>query len=54
MTILVLLFILLMVAWIFGFLLLHLAGALIHLLPAVAVIVLIVYLLRGASRRRPA
>ncbi len=54
MSILVLLVILLVVAWIFGFLLLHIAGALIHLLPAAALIVLIVYLLRHAGRRRPA
>ncbi len=54
MSILVLLFILLMVAWICGFVLFHVASALIHLLPVVAVIALVVYLLRNAGHRRPA
>ncbi len=52
MSILVLLFLLLIVAWICGFLLFHVASALIHLLPILAVIALVVYLVRNAGHRR--
>ncbi len=54
MGILVVLFVLLIVAWVFGFLLLHIASGLLHLLPLVALIVLIVYLLRDSGHRRRA
>ena len=41
------LFIVLLVAWLLGFLAFHIAGGLIHLLLAVAVISLIVHFVRG-------
>jgi uncharacterized membrane protein (DUF485 family) len=43
------LFIVLLVAWLLGFLAFHVAGALIHLLLIVAVICLIVHFVRGRS-----
>jgi hypothetical protein len=43
------LFIVLLVAWLLGFLAFHIAGALIHLLLIVAVICLIVHFVRGRS-----
>ncbi|MGO8814826.1 MAG: lmo0937 family membrane protein [Terriglobia bacterium] len=43
------LFIVLMVAWVMGFLAFHIAGALIHLLLLLAVISLILHLVRGAG-----
>lgn len=43
------LFIVLLVAWLGGFLAFHVAGALIHLLLLFGVISLIVHLVRGAS-----
>ena len=42
------LFIVLLIAWIFGFILFHVASALIHLLIIFAVISLIVHLVRRA------
>jgi hypothetical protein len=43
------LFIVLLVAWMTGFLAFHVAGALIHLLLLLAVISLIVHFVRGAG-----
>lgn len=43
------LFIVLLLAWVFGFLAFHVAGGLIHLLLIVAVISLIVHFMRGRS-----
>jgi hypothetical protein len=43
------LFIVLVVAWLLGFLAFHVAGSLIHLLIIVAVISLIVHFVRGRS-----
>ena len=42
-------FLVLLLAWIMGFLAFHIAGALIHLLLILAVISLIVHLVRGAQ-----
>jgi hypothetical protein len=44
-----LLFIVLLVAWIMGFTVFHVAGGLIHLLLIVAVISLVVHFLRGRT-----
>ena len=46
------LFIVLLVAWLLGFLAFHVAGGLIHLLLIVAVICLIVHFVRGRSARK--
>jgi hypothetical protein len=43
------LFIVLLLAWMMGFLAFHVAGALIHLLLLCAVVSLIVHLVRGAQ-----
>jgi hypothetical protein len=43
------LFIVLLAAWLLGFLAFHVAGGLIHILLIVAVISLIVHLVRGRS-----
>ena len=43
------LFIVLLVAWLLGFLAFHIAGGLIHLLLIVAVVCLIVHFVRGRS-----
>lgn len=43
------LFIVLLAAWLLGFLAFHIAGALIHLLLIVAVICLVVHFVRGRS-----
>jgi hypothetical protein len=43
------LFIVLLLAWVLGFLAFHVAGGLIHLLLIVAVISLIVHFMRGRS-----
>jgi len=48
MNIFVGLFVLLTVAWIFGWMVFHVAGALIHLLLIVAVISLILHFVRAA------
>ena len=45
------LFIVLLAAWLLGFLAFHVAGGLIHLLIIVAVISLIVHLVRGRGTR---
>ncbi len=50
MGIFLILFILLLLAWIFGFVVFHVASALIHILLVVAVIALILHFVRGASR----
>jgi Family of unknown function (DUF5670) len=41
------LFFILLVGWIFGFVLFHVAGVIIHLLLILAVVALIIHLLRG-------
>ena len=46
---LLILFIILLIAWLGGFLVFHVAGGLIHVLLIVAVIVLVLHLLRGRS-----
>ena len=48
MNIFTLLFVILMVAWIFGWMVFHVAGGLIHLLLIVAVISLVMHFVRGA------
>jgi Family of unknown function (DUF5670) len=45
------LFIVLLVAWLGGFLMFHVAGGLIHLLLILAVISLIVHFVRGGTAR---
>lgn len=47
---LLLLFIILLLAWIFGWAVFHVAGGLIHLLLIFAVISLIFHFVRGSSR----
>ncbi len=49
MGIFMMLFILLLLAWIFGFAVFHLAGGLIHLLLIVAIIALIIHFVRGTT-----
>jgi uncharacterized protein DUF5670 len=44
-----LLFVVLLLAWLGGFLVFHIAGGLIHLLLVIAVIALVVYLMRGRT-----
>ncbi len=44
------LFVLLLAAWIFGFTLFHVAGAAIHILLVLAVVSLIVHFVRGGTR----
>ncbi len=44
------LFIILLLAWIFSWGVFHVAGALLHLLLVFAVIALIIHFVRGASR----
>ena len=46
---LLILFIVLLIAWLGGFLVFHIAGGLIHLLLVIAIIALIVHLMRGRS-----
>ncbi len=50
MGIFMILFILLLLAWIFGFVVFHAASGLIHILLIVAVIALILHFVRGTSR----
>ncbi len=50
MSIFMILFILLLLAWIFGFALFHVASGLIHILLIVAVIALILHFVRGTAR----
>jgi hypothetical protein len=45
--VLLILFIVLLIAWLGGFFVFHIAGGLIHLLLIIAVIALIVHLMRG-------
>jgi hypothetical protein len=47
------LFVVLLMAWIFGFVVLHVAGAALHLLLALAVVSLVVHLVRGGTRYTP-
>jgi hypothetical protein len=49
MSIFMLLFIVLLVAWIFGFGVFHVAGAMLHILLVLAIISLIIHFVRGAS-----
>jgi hypothetical protein len=49
--ILLFLFFILLLAWIAGFVIFHVAGALIHLLLMVALVLLIVHLVRSARAR---
>ena len=50
MSIWTILFVILLIAWITGFSVFHVAGGLIHLLLIVAVISLVLHLFRGGSR----
>jgi hypothetical protein len=50
MSLFMILFLILLVAWIFGFGVFHVAGGLIHLLLIIAVIALILHFVRGAAR----
>jgi hypothetical protein len=50
MSIFLLLFIILFVLWLAGFVAFHVAGGLIHLLLVIAVIALIVHFVRGTTR----
>jgi hypothetical protein len=50
MGIFMILFILLLLAWIFSWAVFHVAGGLIHILLVVAVISLIIHFVRGGSR----
>jgi hypothetical protein len=47
------LFVVLLLAWIFGFAVFHIAGAAMHLLLVLAVVSLIVHLVRGGTRATP-
>ncbi len=49
MSLFMILFILLLIAWFFGFVVAHVASGLIHLLLVAAVIALIVHFIRGAA-----
>lgn len=44
-----LLFVVLLIAWLGGFLVFHVASSMIHLLLVIAVIALVVHLMRGRS-----
>lgn len=44
------LFVVLLAAWVFGFALFHVAGAAIHILLVIAVVSLIVHFVRGGTR----
>jgi uncharacterized protein DUF5670 len=44
------LFVVLLLAWIFGFVVFHVTGAALHLLLVLAVISLVVHLVRGGTR----
>jgi len=50
MSIFTILFIILILAWLFGFGVFHVAGALIHILLILAVIALILHFVRGTAR----
>ncbi len=50
MNIFTFLFVVMVIAWIFGWIVFHVAGALIHLLLIVAVISLILHFVRGTAR----
>ena len=50
MSIFTLLFIILILAWLFGFGVFHVAGGLIHILLILAVISLILHFVRGTAR----
>ena len=44
------LFVVLLLAWIFGFVVFHVAGAALHILLALAVVSLVVHFVRGGTR----
>lgn len=44
------LFVVLLLAWIFGFAVFHVAGAALHLLLVLAVVSLVIHLVRGGTR----
>lgn len=44
------LFVVLLLAWIFGFVVFHVAGAALHLLLILAIISLVVHFVRGGTR----
>jgi hypothetical protein len=48
--VLLILFVLLLLAWIFGFVVFHVASAGMHLLLGLAVVALVVHLVRGGTR----
>ena len=50
MSIFTILFVVLLIAWLMGFVVLHVSSGLIHLLLIVAVISLILHFVRGGSR----
>ena len=50
MSIYLIAFIVLMVAWIYGWIGFHVPGGLIHILPAFAVALLILHFVRGTAR----
>jgi Family of unknown function (DUF5670) len=50
MSIFMILFIVLLIAWLFGFVVFHVSSALIHLLLIVAVIAIILHFVRGTAR----
>jgi hypothetical protein len=45
------LFVILLILWLGGFLVFHIAGALVHLLLLIAVIALVIHLVRGRSAK---
>jgi len=53
MSIFTILFVILLICWLLGFIVLHVSSGLIHLLLIVAVISLILHFVRGASRTAP-
>jgi len=50
MSIFTILFVVLLVAWVLGFGVFHVAGALVHILLILAVIALILHFVRGTAR----
>ena len=50
MSIFTILFVVLLIAWLMGFMVFHVAGGLIHILLILAVISLVLHFVRGGSR----
>ncbi len=48
------LFVVLLLAWIFGFVVFHVAGAALHLLLILAIIALVIHFVRGGTGRTTA